>query len=129
MSKISKYEEILKFVLGNEDSIEEMIKDCFKQSFDSKYLGFGWFVDVEVDKDESWIGGVRQYNTQSQSSFNGDSYVIFSSECKFDYDDDWDDDDDLYHWFLEQFNAYKMLQEGIKGLETVIEWEKQHIGG
>ena len=118
------YKKILSFMKENEDLIIEKIEECYKQAF---YAGnrSGWNISVEGDIDSVWINGLRSNNTQSVSSWNRESYEIYSCDCNFDVDCGCGSDcectkDDIYDYIVSDFDSYTEYQQSLDHLEMLI---------
>lgn len=61
------------------ESKREEIELAIKQAKrDAEHTMQGWYVDVEIDENDVWAGGLKSQGSQSMSSWEGKSYVITS---------------------------------------------------
>jgi len=65
----------VKIMEDNRESIEETIREAKKETYNTMQ---GWHYDVEInEKGESWTSGPHS-NSQSMSSYKGETYIVCS---------------------------------------------------
>ena len=80
MSKLESLKGFIKYIVENTEVIEEKLKEAYEASMRNSSLS-GWTYGVEIDETSSWKYGPMSQNSQSMSSWNGDSYVLKDFQC------------------------------------------------
>lgn len=70
----------LEAIEKNRAAIEGAIREACKKSLENDHLQ-GWRYGVEIDNNDVWVFGPQSQNSQSESSWNGNSYVIYIVNC------------------------------------------------
>lgn len=94
-----------------EEKREEISEALMEAKAKAEHPCVGWGVSVEIDKNDVWVTGLHSQGTQSESSFNGTSRVLYTFQT-------WQaENDEEREYQLDEVDVYEIIDNIIEKLE------------